>query len=503
MSKYLNSKNLFVLGSMLGVLTAALITWPDQVSLAEDKDIECDVLTTSATLNPFPVTYTGEACKDYPVISARLASGQYPPSAVAQNQPIFANAGDEVVVRMYIHNGAAENLDPDETTARHVRVTTTIHEDGGGDQGVSTSVTGDNTNTIGDLIHIITTPGHRLVPVPASGQLWDYQARAIRSGFDVANTTVPLGDMEACFVFSQFITFRLRVEAPVLVIDPTPAPPTPTPTPTQTSTPTPTATPSPTPTITPTPTPTITPTPTATPSATPTVTPTPTPTPTATPSPTPTPAPGVPTYNIEKLARNLTTGSGRFTSVSARPGDLIEFTININSRGSAPLSNTHVFDVLPAAMTYLSGSTTGDGFGRTDSIATGEGLLLGNVVAGQTLTITFRAQIAGDSSFAFGHTPLTNQSTVTTSNAGHLTNFAVVNVFRAQPAVVAPIQIGKGPQIGKAAGVPTGGETILFSGLLGLAAAGSWAMYSRTAWAKKREIFGLIANHRRTRFTFV
>ena len=747
----------------MGAVMAVLIALPDQTSLADD--IECQVLSEVATLNPFPVTYTGEACKDYPVISARLANGSYPSNATEASQPIFANAGDEVVVRMYIHNGAAENLNDDQTTARDVRVTTTIAEDAGGDQGVFTSITANNTNTIGGLVNIMTTPGHRLVPVPGSGQVFDYQARVIEDGLTVANRTVELGDMQACFRFSQFITFRLRVEAPSAPQPTFTATPTPTPTPplsgrpagltcdfiwdapttpdgrgirrageqsrvrmevrgatpmtnllltnvnlndsraitgtlaadpngivsgfdatlirtneytvgiyetdlkdlsngqivecrsfvivAQAPTPTPTFTPTPTPTPSPTVSGSPAPSPSTTPTATPSVTPSPSPTVSGSPTPSPstTPTPNTfASYNIEKLARNLTTGTGKFTSVSARPSDTIEFTITVRSTGNAPLQNTRVFDILPNTMTYISGSTMVDNFNRADGITSGEGILLGNVVAGQTMNLTFRAQIVGESTFGFGNTPLTNQATVTTANAGKLTNFAVINVFRDQttptptpgfqlqvqklgrnitrgetidnptvsaapgdniavlikvmsfsstqvnnvivqdilPAglsyvpgttsldgnfiidgltgqginigslqanqerlirfharlspetsfnigtstifnhvqvradlmptinaqlpinifrasgtVVAPIQTGKGPQIGKAAGVPTGGETILFSGILGAITAGGWAIYQGTPAAKRREVMALISRHRQSGINFV
>src|SRR3990167_9313051 len=74
----------------------------------------CDNPPSSATFNPYPITCDVNApCKDLPLVSAHVGNNAY-------STNVTARPGDEIWVRVYIHNCAADNLG-DQTTAHNVR----------------------------------------------------------------------------------------------------------------------------------------------------------------------------------------------------------------------------------------------------------------------------------------------------------------------------------------------------------------------------------------------
>jgi len=217
------------------ILAAALIIVPflGGFHLVNADSVSCSNPPTVATLNFWPITFTGEPCKDYPAISGHIQGANYPQNLSEYNQGVTAHNGDEITVRLYIHNGAADNLDPAQTTARNVRVATNVDTSTGSDHVIGMTFSSDNTNTVTSSLNIKTNSNEYLVPESGSGTIFDYFANPLQSGINVANTTVSLGNMQACFQYSKFITFKLKVVAQ-------PAPThTPTPTPIYTPTPTP------------------------------------------------------------------------------------------------------------------------------------------------------------------------------------------------------------------------------------------------------------------------
>ena len=157
-------------------------------------------------------------------------------------------------------------------------------------------------------------------------------------------------------------------------------------------------------------------------------TPTPTPTDMLTPTPTPTPTLGNnPVITIEKMAKNISSGGAEGDNVSASPNDVIEFSIKVTSSGNAIATDVTVTDVLPSNMTYIDGSATVDGSGIPDGITT-SGVLLGNMPAGTSKAIRFRALIAGPSAFSQGNTSLVDNAIAVSTNSGTVTDSASVNV---------------------------------------------------------------------------
>jgi len=117
------------------------------------------------------------------------------------------------------------------------------------------------------------------------------------------------------------------------------------------------------------------------------------------------PPPYIPaTLTIQKLVRNLSDGTGWSDSVFADPAEVLSFLINVSGNGST-LYNVMVKETLPEKISNLrnlkmDGATL---FGNITS-----GINIGNLYPNQTRTITFDADLASQSQFAFGETQLIN-----------------------------------------------------------------------------------------------
>jgi len=149
----------------------------------------------------------------------------------------------------------------------------------------------------------------------------------------------------------------------------------------------------------------------------------------AEPTPTTTTPPSTPSLTLSKLVRNTTTNSAEVDVVSASPGDTVEFTIRVTAN-NATARNVRLTDVLPAGTSYITGSTVVDGATVGDGLVSAGGISLGDIVAGQTRTIRFRAQIASEGTFSNGTTTLTNTATATADNLPPVSDPAFVNVTR-------------------------------------------------------------------------
>ena len=125
-------------------------------------------------------------------------------------------------------------------------------------------------------------------------------------------------------------------------------------------------------------------------------------------TPTPTPVPGVYNLTIQKLGQNLTkqetTPRNR---VDANAGDLLRFTILVNSQSSVRVTNVVIRDALEAVLTYEPGSTQVNGVNYPDGI-TGSGLVIGAINPNEEFTITFRARVGSATLFSTGTTILVN-----------------------------------------------------------------------------------------------
>lgn len=197
---------------VVAVVASAAFFTPTYGNVAKSET--CANPPSVPTLNNFPVTFTnpGELCKDFPAISARVVSnGHYANSQAELDAGITAQSGDEIYVRVYVHNGAANNLDQSQTVARNVQVTTNVDTAVSSTHTLSVTMKGTNTNTVSKTFTIRTNSNERLEVISGSGEVFDYQANLLNSGLNIGNNTYTVGDMNACFEYSKFLRFKLRV----------------------------------------------------------------------------------------------------------------------------------------------------------------------------------------------------------------------------------------------------------------------------------------------------
>jgi fimbrial isopeptide formation D2 family protein len=145
--------------------------------------------------------------------------------------------------------------------------------------------------------------------------------------------------------------------------------------------------------------------------------------------------------NVTKTVRNLTSGSGWSNSTYANPSDTVMFMITVQATGNQNVQNVFVRDTLPANLIYnnqlvvaCSGNNTGynncnsNNYNYSGSVTSGIGL--NTMYAGQTVTITYQAQLAPVANLAYGTTTLNNNVYVTSSNASSPSARASVIVTR-------------------------------------------------------------------------
>ncbi|MBU4284693.1 DUF11 domain-containing protein [Patescibacteria group bacterium] len=101
---------------------------------------------------------------------------------------------------------------------------------------------------------------------------------------------------------------------------------------------------------------------------------------------------GTANIRINKLVRNITNGTGFYDSVNAKPGDEVEFSIDLSSIGNKEANNVKVWDTLPFGLTYISGSTTINGSYFGDGIVS-NGIYIGTIVAGANKEVRFRTKV--------------------------------------------------------------------------------------------------------------
>lgn len=126
------------------------------------------------------------------------------------------------------------------------------------------------------------------------------------------------------------------------------------------------------------------------------------------------------TLTVGKTVRNLTSGNtGWSSTVYASPLDVLMFMITVQNTGSQNINNVFVRDIFPSNLIYrnqliVSGSNNYNNSGDIVS-----GINLGTISGGQTVTITYQAQLASAQNFSFGTSNLTNSVSVSSSDSGY------------------------------------------------------------------------------------
>ncbi len=135
--------------------------------------------------------------------------------------------------------------------------------------------------------------------------------------------------------------------------------------------------------------------------------------------PTPVPAGSL---AIQKYGRNVTRHeTGNYTSVSARAGDEVEFSLIVTAPTNTTLSNVNVQDYLPAGLQYVYGSTVVNNTPITGSVVSG--VNVGTLANGQQVVIRLLADVTTGA--ANGQT-FVNVASVRADNYGTVNSNQVV-----------------------------------------------------------------------------
>jgi len=132
---------------------------------------------------------------------------------------------------------------------------------------------------------------------------------------------------------------------------------------------------------------------------------------------------------VTKTVKNINTGYGFTSSVNATPSNMVMFMITLRA-SNYDAQNVYIRDILPSNLIYnnqlvvacagANSATCATGYNNSGDITSG--INLGTIYNGQTVTITYQAQVAPSTSFNFGTTTLTNVVSATSSNASYIPN---------------------------------------------------------------------------------
>lgn len=196
-----------------GVFAMALISFsvllvaPRQINIAHSEN--CDNAPDHPTLNQtFPVlpqnpdgSYQNDnnGCYNYSTVAVRSVNDMnYFPS-------VSGNTGDEFYVRVYAHNEARQGQG-----LVAYNVSGNVSVSGG---TVYVNFGASNTNSVSGSINVNLPSGAHLEIEPGSGQFFDYQASGASGSSNLSATSgsFSYGDMDACFEFSRFFRFKVKI----------------------------------------------------------------------------------------------------------------------------------------------------------------------------------------------------------------------------------------------------------------------------------------------------
>jgi hypothetical protein len=187
-------------------------------SQVETKRITCPgIISSVPVFNYFPVTFDDKntpLCHDFPMID--VAKDTINPS-FSQSEDEYKsirkfNAGDVLVVLLYINNGAASNLDRNITTAKNVKISTSITNNNNL-YTLTATFAGDNVESKSGSVHIQTNPEEYLETILNSGFMYNYEGITIldQQNLNFGNSTFVLGDLDADLEYSLFLSFKIKV----------------------------------------------------------------------------------------------------------------------------------------------------------------------------------------------------------------------------------------------------------------------------------------------------
>jgi uncharacterized repeat protein (TIGR01451 family) len=122
---------------------------------------------------------------------------------------------------------------------------------------------------------------------------------------------------------------------------------------------------------------------------------------------------------MTKTVRDLTTGTSFSSSTYANPSDMLMYMITLQAGGNQDVQNVVIRDTLPNNIIYNNHLVVARNNNSYNNYS-GDivyGLNLNTISSGQTVTVTYQAQVASAANFQFGTTTLNNLVSATASNA--------------------------------------------------------------------------------------
>ncbi|MDO8443901.1 MAG: hypothetical protein Q7S80_00105 [bacterium] len=155
---------------------------------------------------------------------------------------------------------------------------------------------------------------------------------------------------------------------------------------------------------------------------------------------------------VNKTVRNVTTGETAFVKSNfAKPGDTLEYSVNVKNNGAGTANNLFLTDTIPAGTTYVANSTTMSKNGGSASAVAegivGDGVTIGSLATTETAEIRFKVKVGQN-----------------VTNGATLTNTAFLNFNKQILPSTASTVVKFGvttPPIGGTLPVTGGGNTIL------------------------------------------
>ncbi len=149
-----------------------------------------------------------------------------------------------------------------------------------------------------------------------------------------------------------------------------------------------------------------------------------------------------PGYMIDKKV--AIPGQAWTQSVTAKPGDSVNYSIEFKNTGNTPIENVVVRDQLPKDMTIVPGSTkiynvnNPNGLiDNSDAVVKPNGIAIGSYTAGSNAYVTFKAKVPAEDKLACGMNKLVNIGEVSQSGQFPVTDTADVTVEKkCEPTVV-------------------------------------------------------------------
>ena len=115
-------------------------------------------------------------------------------------------------------------------------------------------------------------------------------------------------------------------------------------------------------------------------------------------------------------------------TITAAPGDILQFKIEITNIGGNPAKNVIIKDIFPNKVNYWGSLKIND---VPQSGAIWLGMNMGDIPVGQKKIITFDAKVGLSEDFGYGSTILNNLATVSGENLFPIEDTAVIDVRKA------------------------------------------------------------------------